>query len=294
MLLQELTEAPAGVDALAAGKSHVGQSLVDLQHILNVQGVAGLLVVVDVQRLQALTQLNAGVHIGIGMGLDNDVHVGAAGLAHGLGALVAGLQHLLAELATHFPVAHRLTGPDALIGNAHGVDLDGIVAVLNGVLGGLCVVSGVGEEQMVGAPAELQLAGIGADAVVGLAAQQLVDRHVVGLADNVPQSGIDGAHTGVDDGAAAHAPEGGAEDALPDLLRLQGIHADDVLAVVPGDAHSRIVGGTVGQTDLTVAIDVLVVGVDPHADDLTHDVGLAFNNINTCNFHTEYTLLINL
>ena len=286
VLLQEFAEAPAGVDSLAARKRNVRKRLVDLKHVVHVERVAGLFVVEDVEGLKLLAELDAGVHVRIRVGLDYDVEVGSAGFAHGFGALVAGIEHLLAQLAAHLPVGVvGFACPLAFVGDSHGVYLYGVVAVLKGVFSGLCVVSRVGEEKVDRTPAELQLACVCPDPVVGLAAQELVDGHLVCLAYDVPQRGVDGAHTGVDDGAAAHAPEGGAEDGLPDSFRLKGIHSYDELAVIPGDAYGSVMSHSVGEADFAVAVDVLAVGIDANADDFAHDVGLAFDDVNTCDLH---------
>ena len=101
--------------------------------------------------------------------------------------------------------------------------------------------------------------------MVGLAAQQLVDGGLVVLALDVPQGDVDGAHARVDDGAAAHAPEGGAEQLFPDGLAVEGVHADDELAEVLDDPHARVVGVAVGQAHFAEAADTLVrVDADAH------------------------------
>ena len=50
------------------------------------------------------------------------------------------------------------------------------------------------------APTELELAGVSAQVVPALAAQQLVDRHVERLALDVPQGDVQGGDAGKDDG----------------------------------------------------------------------------------------------
>ena len=94
--------------------------------------------------------------------------------------------------------------------------------------------------------------------MVGLAAQQLVDGGLIILALDIPQGNVDGAHARVDDGAAAHAPEGGAEQLFPDGFAVERVHADDELAEVLDDPHTRVVGVAVGQAYLAEAADALV------------------------------------
>ena len=68
-------------------------------------------------------------------------------------------------------------------------------------------------------PAELQLGSIAADAVVDLAAEQLVDGNIEYLALDVHEGNINGADRRKDNRAAALAPEADFEHALPELVR---------------------------------------------------------------------------
>ena len=167
------------------------------------------------------------------------------------------------------------------------VDLGGIVALGHGLLGlaGVVVRGALGDD--VGAPAELQLAGVGAQLFAALTAQQLVDGGVVVLALDVPERNIDGRDSGEDHRAAILAPEGGAVQLIPDDLMLQRVHADDELGKVLYDAERCDLGLAVGQSGFTVAVDAFV-GVDA-ADDgapvAVFQIGFQMQDVNLCDFH---------
>ena len=161
-------------------------------------------------------------------------------------------------------------GP-AVQGGEDGVDLDGVVALAHGVLHHVVVLLGIIQQvQRVVflddlPPAELELGGIGPQLLVGLAADELVDGQVQGLALDVPAGGVDGGHGGGDHHPAAHAPEGVAMEVFPDLLRVKGVHADDQLGEVLALAPGRLGTLAVGQARLTEAADALI-GVDFDGD----------------------------
>ncbi len=69
--------------------------------------------------------------------------------------------------------------------------------------------------------------GVGVDegALAGLAAEEVVDGSVEGLALDVPEGDVDGGDGGHGDGAAP--PVGSAIEVLPDVFGLEGIAADD-------------------------------------------------------------------
>ena len=109
-----------------------------------------------------------------------------------------------------------------------------------------------------GAPSIGELAGVGAQVVPALAAQQLVDRHVERLALDVPQGDVQGGDAGKDDGTAVLAPEGGLVELVPDDLVVQRVHADDQGRQIPDHAEGGGSGDAIGQSGLAVAVDALV------------------------------------
>lgn len=123
--------------------------------------------------------------------------------------------------------------------------------------------------------------------MVGFAAQHLIDGGVIVLALDVPQRDVDGAHAGVDDGSAAHAPKGGAEQFFPDGLAVQRVHAKNELAEVLDDPDARVMGVAVGQAHFAKAADALV-GVDTDADGGAVLIVEAFRKVkyvDACNLH---------
>ena len=69
--------------------------------------------------------------------------------------------------------------------------------------------------------------GVGVDeaALAGLAAEEVVDGGVEGLALDVPEGDVDGGDGGHGDGAAP--PVGSAIEVLPDVFGLEGVAADE-------------------------------------------------------------------
>lgn len=115
------------------------------------------------------------------------------------------------------------------------------------------------------APTELKLTGIGAQPLVCLAAEQLIDRRAQGFAANVPQSDIDRAHARVEDVSAAHAPKRCAEQVFPDRFDLHRIFADDARGQVAHDADARLCARAIGQADFADAADSFI-GIDTDKD----------------------------
>ena len=109
-----------------------------------------------------------------------------------------------------------------------------------------------------GAPSIGELAGVGAQVIPALAAQQLVDRHVERLALDVPQGDVQGGDAGKDDGPAILSPEGGLVELIPDDLVVQRVHADDQLGQIPDHAEGSGSGNAIGQGGFAVAVDALV------------------------------------
>ena len=97
-VLEELTEAPAGVAALACCQRQVAL-LFDVAEVAGILGAGGLLEVHDVQRLQSLAQLSSGVGIQQRVDLYNDVQVRTASLTAGSDTLDRALQVMLAVAA---------------------------------------------------------------------------------------------------------------------------------------------------------------------------------------------------
>ena len=207
------------------------------------------------------------------MDLDDDVHIVAAGLTAGRDALHRALQVVLTVAAADLVALglDDLSKGLALQGSKDGVHLDGVITLGDGVAGHIIVLLRVIEQvqAVVGlddlSPAELKLGGVGAQLVVGLAADQLVHGDVQSLALDIPAGNVDGRHGGGDHHAAAHAPEGVAVQVLPDLLGVEGIHADDQLGKVLALAEGGLGAVAVGQAGLAPAVDALV-GVDLHGN----------------------------
>ena len=200
-VLEELTEAPAGVAALAGCQRQVAL-LFDVAEVAGILGAGGLLEVHDVQRLQSLAQLSSGVGIQQRVDLYDDVQVRTASLTAGSDTLDRALQVVLTVAAADLSA---LAAPDLLqrsvgIGSGKdGIDLDGIIAVADSVLGHFIVIFRV-EQQAESlalvifldqvAPAELQLRSVCAELRIGLAAQQLVDGNAEGFALDIPAGGM--------------------------------------------------------------------------------------------------------
>ena len=108
--------------------------------------------------------------------------------------------------------------------------------------------------------------GVGVDeaALAGLAAEQVVDGRVEGLALDVPEGDVDGGDGGHGDGAAT--PVGSAIEILPDVFGLEGIAADeageDVVGEIDGDGELAAVERGVAE-----AVDAFV-GVDAEGDEV--------------------------
>ena len=136
------------------------------------------------------------------------------------------------------------------------------------------------------APTELELAGVSAQVVPALAAQQLVDGRVERLTLDVPQGDVQSGDAGKDHGAAVLPPEGGFVELVPDDLVVQRVHADDQLGKIPDHPGGGRGGGSVGQSGLAVAIDALV-RIDAAEDGTPCGAaGLDLKNFYFCNFHS--------
>ena len=290
-VLEELPEAPTSVAALTRCQRQVA-FLLDVAEVAGVLGAGGFLKVHDVQWLQSLAQLSGGVGVQQRVDLNDDVHIGAAGLTAGCNALYRALQVVLAIAAANLSA---LAAPDlfergvGIGGSKDGVYLDGIVAVAEGVFGHFVVILRV-EQQAESlalvifldqvAPAKLQLRSVCAELRIGLAAQQLVDGNAEGFALDIPAGGIDGSHSRGDDNTAAHAPESVAMQVLPDLLRIKRVHADDQLGKILALTKCCFKAVAVCQTGFAPAVNAFV-SVNLHSDEL------AQITLNTRDFHNR-------
>ena len=240
---------------------------------LDVGGV-GLLEVEDVVFLQGPAQLDGGLGVGEGVVLHDDVHARADGLPAGghpvlhhldvVGGEQAGL-NLTGHGLALFGVAGAV--PDRTVHVVvEEVQLHAVVALGHGDAAVFGVLLGLAALVVgAGAPAVGELAGVGAQVVPALAAQQLVDGNVEGLALDVPQGDVQGGDPGEDHRAAVLAPEGAFVELIPDDFVVQRVHADDESGQVLDHAERRGGGHAVGQSGLAVSVDPLV-GVDPAED----------------------------
>ena len=121
------------------------------------------------------------------------------------------------------------------------------------------------------APVELQLGGVGAQPRVGLAAQELPDGGVQGLAANVPQGDVDARDARHDNAAVAHPPERKAMQPIPNLLVVHGVKANDALCEVDRHSESGALRVAVGDAHLAQSRNALV-GVDAHEDGMPRHV----------------------
>ena len=248
------------------------------------------------QRLQGLAQFGGGVGVQQRVNLHDDVQIVSASLAAGGDALHGPLQVVLAIAAADL---RALAAPNlgqrgiGIGGGKHGVHLDGVIAVPDGVFSDLIVFLGIEQQSQAlalvlyldeVAPAELKLGGIGPQLVVGLAADELIHGDAQDLALDVPAGDVDGRHGGGNHHAAAHAPEGVAVQMLPDFLGVKGIHADDELGKILALAEGCLEAVAVGQASLAPAVDALV-GIDLHGDEFAQIA------LHACDFHKDNSFL---
>ena len=140
------------------------------------------------------------------------------------------------------------------------------------------------------APAELELAGIGAQIVPALAAQQLVDRHIERLALDVPEGNVQRGDAGEYHGAAVLPPEGGLVELVPDNFTVQGVHTDDKGRQVTNHTRRGRGSDTVGQRRFPIAVDALV-GVDAAENGTPHGIFLDVrgHDVDLRDFHNSGT-----
>jgi hypothetical protein len=141
-------------------------------------GRAGLLEPGDVVGGEALGEADGGGDVVEGVGVDEDLDIGADSLADGLDHGDAGVLDLAVDLAV------EVVAVDQVAGGHEGVGLDGAGAALDlgeGVLDHLLDGAGVLE------------VGVEGDGVADLAAEQAIDRDAEGLGGDVPAGDVDGA-----------------------------------------------------------------------------------------------------
>ena len=130
--------------------------------------------------------------------------------------------------------------------------------------------------------------------MVGFPAKQHVDGHAQGFSLDVHKRDVDGAHGSGNHRAAAHAPEGLAEYGFPDLLRIQGIHADDLFCEILDHSQTGPPALTVGQAGLPPAADAFI-RIHPDQNRAPGSPGGGpvvatgkLHGIDTCDFHVFY------
>lgn len=200
-VLDELAEAPAGVAALAGGQRQVAAAL-DVLKQVGVGGAGGLLIVHNVVGLQSLAQLGSRVGVQQGVYLHDDVQIVASGLPGSCDTVHSQLQVMLAVTATvMLALGLGDSGEVGLFARDHGGgDLDGVIAVGDGILRNVIVLLRIAQEVHGvvpldgGPPTELQLGSVGTQLLVRLAADELVDRQVQGLAIDVPTGSFAASH----------------------------------------------------------------------------------------------------
>ena len=257
-VFQEGAVTPAPVDAFTGGQRDV-HMVGHLLHHLGVQGHDGLFVVQDAQLLDHAAELDGRCRRGEGVHLHDDVHIGTDGVAHGFQAGIAQAQDVVRQQALEVTLV-----PVALFVHGQHVHLDGVIAFADGDTRHVGILFRRHEHGLVGtaAPAELELAGVGPDAVTAFAAQQDIQGHVEGLALDVPHGDVEAAHGCGEDTAAALAPEGLAQHLFPDGFRIHGVHADQQGGQILGHADAAGGADAVGEAHFTEAADAFI-RVDP-------------------------------
>ena len=252
VVFEVVQELPARIKTLA-GRERRAHLFADELLELGTQRRRRLLKRVEVILVAKLAELDRGGDVGTAMVFHDDVHI-AALFTDGRDALLDHFVEVVGDEA--FAVAIRNV---LLVAVVHGeVQLHGVVALGHGVFADVSVFLGGASGANVLVPAELQLGSIAADAVVDLAAEQLVDGNIEYLALDVHEGNINGADRRKDNRAAALAPEADFEHALPELVRAHRVFADDQAGNVLQHAdagRSRIVKG---DARFAVPVEALV------------------------------------
>ena len=276
-----LLELPTGEQTFA-GRHRNSRLLVNIAvHIFMRCG--RLLDVKDTVGFRHIAHLDGTQFIGVAMVLEDDIHIRADSLA---GRLDAGFQH-------PHGLGRQQTGllgggKAAVIFFEHEeIGLDAVKALLDRDFRNFSVIFRGACRLAVCAPAVLDLAGVGAQAAAVLTAQQLIDRHPVLLALDVPQGHVDRADTAKGDCTTVAAPVHSFVHLFPDHFMLHGIHADDELGQILHHAESGVLRTTKAQTALAIAIDALV-GIDAAEQDPERCIDLlGQQQIDLCDFHTD-------
>ena len=141
-------------------------------------------------------------------------------------------------------------------------------------------------------PVKLELAGIGPDLSVGLAAQQLVAGHAQRFALDVPSGNVQRAYRTLEHHAAtvtALAPEGAALVHLPERLIVHGVPTDHQLGKITHLPNTAVLTLAVGKSHFTKTGDPFV-GIDPNENGVQKGIAcVAFKNIYTGYFQLEST-----
>ena len=250
-------------------------------------GSIGLLKIEDVVFLDRPAKLHGRLCVGAGMVFHDNVHIGTDGFADRRHAGFHHLHQLGGEQTGAILI--RITA-SILGGIGKEVDLDGVVPFGHRFLGYLAVFIQCGQGLGVVAPAELELAGIGAQIVPALAAQQLVDRHIERLALDVPEGNVQRGDAGEYHGAAVLPPEGGLVELVPDNFTVQGVHTDDKGRQVTNHTRRGRGSDTVGQRRFPIAVDALV-GVDAAENGTPHGIFLDVrgHDVDLRDFHNSGT-----
>ena len=150
---------------------------------------------------------------------------------------------------------------------------------------------------IMGTDGTMQLRSISAELIIGLAAQQFVNRHIQSLTLDIPAGDIDRSHGRGDDDTAAHAPERMTVQVLPDLLGVERIHTDDQLAKILALAKCSFCRFAVSQTCFTPAINA-GIGVDLHGDETANgtsaEITFDARDFHTWNLHFKLLFLYSI
>ena len=163
------------------------------------------------------------------MVLQKNIAVRPHELAEPCDALFRRVHDFRAEKASRFQIVHV----GAVLTLLEEVDLDCRVTFVQRGFASVFIllqtaVAVVGRD----APAELDLAGVGAQLAALLAAEKLIYGRIIVLAPDVPERGINCADRRHDDGAIALRPESIFVELFPDHLVVQRVHADDTGRVI--------------------------------------------------------------
>ena len=141
-----------------------------------------------------------------------------------------------------------------------------------------------------GAPAQLDLAGVGLNVLSDFAAQQLVHRQTSNLALNVPHGNIQRADCCKCDGTTTVSPVTAMVQLLPNHLMFQRIHTNNKGSHLANIGHCGITARHNRDAGLAPATDTFI-GIHANAHGRPardRRIYIYSENINTCNFHGVY------